>query len=208
MRVAAVVAVTAALGLWAAHYAGDGDRVVSPASGIVGAARSPVPAPAAPTAATSDRESSAPSADEPVALSDDDPSPTHRGLTVKQAREREARVREAREGEARNAELHARNTARWETEERDAAWADAREEDIRRIVVDAEVDGLLVSIRCRRTLCRLEVDIFGAHSDLQRLQGVPGLLEALGGDQLSTHLHVDAEHAQRTYVMLGPTVSR
>ena len=70
-------------------------------------------------------------------------------------------------------------------------------------IVDSEADHMLISVACRRTICRLEADVLRSHSALGQLRGVPGFLEAMGGDDSSFAFETAPEDKQRTYVMLG-----
>lgn len=127
------------------------------------------------------------------------------GLTVAQARQRQAIIDRANRKRVEDEQRHAKHLAAWETESRDAEWAEAQEEDLRQLMVDSGVDHLLVGVDCRSTMCRLEAEILDTHSYFV-LMSVPGLIDSLGGEQAS--YSTTGQPAERTLVLLTPPGTR
>lgn len=202
----------AVLSAWALYFQGAPRKHPAPRPSPSEGATAEIPRP--PTATTGTAGTAPPSLRPPAptaqapdagetGLRDDDPSPdvNMRGLTVAQARQRQAIIDRARERNAANARRWERNSAAWEHETRDPQWAEPHEEDLRMILVDAKVDHLLVNVECRRTMCRVQAETLDSHSFIL-LSKVPGLFEALGGDEAA--MDAVGPPADRILTILSP----
>jgi len=206
-----------ALSIWAADYAGtkpaNERRVAPPAAASTDPAATPSAPPTPPPAPQPQVEPDAPTPAEPTeltdeGLADDERSRTHRGLTVAQARQRVELIAASRKRESDNLARHQTNTDAWAREARSATWAKPVEDDITQLLIDSGIDHMLIDIKCRETMCMLEVDISGSHSALGALHETPGLVEAFGDKQMSTGFKDNVDHQQRTFVLLGPSPKR